>query len=30
MQVENLFHDIPHELPAELFTDLLRTNHFRV
>ncbi len=30
MLVENLFHHIPRELPAELFTDLLRTDHFRV
>ena len=30
MLVENLFRDIPCELPAELFTDLLRTDHFRL
>jgi cupin 2 domain-containing protein len=30
MLVENLFHHIPREPPAELFTDLLRTDHFHV
>ena len=30
MLVENLFHHIPRELPAELFTDLLRTDQLRV
>ena len=30
MDVHNLFESIPSELPEELFTEILRTNRFRV